>query len=104
MPPPLPAMTTSEGFTEHARKWLAVLCVGLSLIIFGAAAAEPENQSLPAYQSELNIAYAKVDGRQLTLNAFLPADTTSAVPAIVEIHGGWWFGGEAASKVDGVGG
>jgi acetyl esterase/lipase len=97
-------MTTFEGFSENARKWLAVLCVGLSLILFGAAAAEPGNQPFPAYHSELNIAYAKVDGQELTLNAFLPADTTSAVPAIVEIHGGWWFGGEAASKVDGVGG
>jgi acetyl esterase/lipase len=96
-------MTTFEGFFEIAKKWLAVLCVGLSLI-FGAAAAEPGSQPFPAYHSELNIAYAKVDGQELTLNAFLPADTTSAVPAIVEIHGGWWFGGEAASKVDGVGG
>ncbi|MEI9960396.1 MAG: hypothetical protein WDM76_04470 [Limisphaerales bacterium] len=62
-------------------------------------------QSLPAYRSELNIVYAKVDGRELKLNAFLPANNTNApIPAIVEIHGGWWFGGEAASQPQGVGG
>src|ERR1017187_5101070 len=61
-------------------------------------------QDFSAYGSELNIVYSKVDGKDLTLNAFLPAYFRTPAPAIVEIHGGWWFGGASASKVDGVGG
>lgn len=56
------------------------------------------------YQSELNLTYAKVDGRELKLNAFLPDNTSAPSPAIVEIHGGWWFGGARASNLQGVGG
>ena len=58
----------------------------------------------PAYRAETNIIYGTVAGRELTLNAFLPLNVTSAVPAIVEIHGGWWFGGGKAAKVEQVGG
>jgi acetyl esterase/lipase len=61
-------------------------------------------QDHPAYKSELNIVYGQVDGRDLTLNAFLPVAATKPVPAIVEIHGGWWFGGDEAQHVEGVGG
>jgi acetyl esterase/lipase len=61
-------------------------------------------QDFSAYRSELNIVYSTVDGKDLKLNAFIPFKTAAPVPAIVEIHGGWWFGGEAAAKVDGVGG
>ena len=43
-------------------------------------------------------------GQDLKLNAFLPDNTEAPVPAIVEIHGGWWFGGGAASTIEGVGG
>jgi len=38
------------------------------------------------------------------LNAFLPENATNPVPAIVEIHGGWWHGGGAASQYNHVGG
>jgi acetyl esterase/lipase len=62
-------------------------------------AAEP-----PAYRAETNIVYGTVAGRNLTLNAILPAGVTSPAPAIVEIHGGWWFGGGAASQLEHVGG
>ncbi len=65
---------------------------------------EVKAQNAPVYRSELNIAYCNVDGKNLTLNAFLPAQGTTPMPAIVEIHGGWWFGGIAASQVEGVGG
>jgi acetyl esterase/lipase len=60
--------------------------------------------SIPPYQAELNIPYCAVDGKTLTLNAFLPTNTDKPVPAMVEIHGGWWFGGDAASTPEGVGG
>lgn len=61
-------------------------------------------QLVPAYRAETNIIYSTVAGKALMLNAFLPANSTAPVPAIVEIHGGWWFGGEAATRPEGVGG
>jgi len=57
-----------------------------------------------AYESALQIPYCSVDGKDLHLNAFLPKDATAPTPAIVEIHGGWFYGGEAASSPHGVGG
>jgi acetyl esterase/lipase len=56
------------------------------------------------YKSELGIPYCQVDGKELTLNAFLLAETAKPVPAIVEFHGGWWSGGDAAKQPEGVGG
>ena len=56
------------------------------------------------YNAELNIPYCTVAGQAETLNAFLPADITNPVPAMVEIHGGWWTGGDAASGPEGVAG
>jgi acetyl esterase/lipase len=56
------------------------------------------------YRSETGIVYARVEGKELTLNAFLPEGAEKPVPAVVEIHGGWWHGGEPAKQVDGVGG
>ena len=61
-------------------------------------------QDFPGYHSDLNVAYSLVAGRILTLNAFLSTNSSAPVPAVVEIHGGWWFGGGAASQVDQVGG
>jgi acetyl esterase/lipase len=58
----------------------------------------------PVYRSETNIVYGVVAGKALTLNAFLPERQTSSVPAIVDIHGGWWFGGGKASQIDYIGG
>lgn len=58
----------------------------------------------PAYQAETNIIYGTVAGKNLTLNAFLPQEVPAPVPAVVEIHGGWWSGGHAAETVRQVGG
>lgn len=57
-----------------------------------------------AYRTKANIVYGIVAGKNLTLNAFLPEGVTSAAPAIVEIHGGWWFGGGKAAQLEHVGG
>jgi acetyl esterase/lipase len=87
------------------KKLSLIILAGLSLALcFPAAAQETSDQSFRAYYSELNIVYAKVDGRELKLNAFLPEDPKAPLPAIIEIHGGWWFGGDWASTVQGVGG
>jgi acetyl esterase/lipase len=61
-------------------------------------------QENPSYKSELNIPYCTVDGKELKLNAFLPQKATNPAPAIVHIHGGWWYFGEPARKFDDVGG
>jgi acetyl esterase/lipase len=83
----------------------ALFFLSLSLAVsVDAVAAEANDHAFPAYHSELNIVYARVGDRELKLNAFLPANTNVPAPAIVEIHGGWWFGGEAAKEVKGVGG
>ena len=56
------------------------------------------------YRPELNVVYATIARKESKLNVFLPANAKTPVPAIVEIHGGWWFGGGEATKVEGVGG
>ena len=86
------------------KKIPALFFAILNLVISFGSVAKGANEAFPAYRSELNIVYARVGDRELKLNAFLPTKTNTPVPAIVEIHGGWWFGGEAAKQVQGVGG
>ena len=67
------------------------------------------NQTVPAaqstsYRAEINVVYGVVAGKTLTLNAFLPEGLHAPAPAIVEIHGGWWFGGQKAEQLEHVGG
>jgi acetyl esterase/lipase len=57
-----------------------------------------------SYETRTNITYCSVDGKALTLNAFLPENLTNPVPAIVDIHGGWWYGGDKAAHLQNVGG
>ena len=51
------------------------------------------------YKTDFKIPYCTVDGKTLTLNAFLPASNIAPVPAMIDIHGGWWFGGGAATQI-----
>ena len=60
-------------------------------------------KTVPAYRSETDIVHGTIAGKQLKFNAFLPASSTTPVPAIVGIYGGWWFGGDAATP-EGAGG
>lgn len=76
--------------------------VGVSWLALSWVAMAQKDVS--AYRPELNILYSSVAGANLTLNAFLPGGATNPVPAIVEIHGGWFYGGGPASSPDGVGG
>jgi acetyl esterase/lipase len=79
-------------------------CVYVLLASSPIFSAETAGSASPPYTSELNIAYANVAGRDLKLNAFLPVGRTNPVPAIMEIHGGWWTGGGAATATEHVGG
>jgi acetyl esterase/lipase len=74
------------------------------IVSFALSAAENVEPQVPKYIPELNIPYCSVAGKELTLNAFLPGNVTEPVPAIVEIHGGWWYGGNDSSAVREVGG
>ncbi|HTR42208.1 MAG TPA: alpha/beta hydrolase [Pseudomonadales bacterium] len=80
------------------KSTLLKMCVTCLLVAASVAARAGD------YKTELNIPYCKVDGKLLTLNAFLPVGATNPVPAMVEIHGGWWSAGDAASQPEGVGG
>jgi len=81
--------------------WLIAV---LGLFISLTPRQAPAGEDYPTYRSELNIAYCTVAGKELELNAFLPENATNPVPAIVEIHGGWWHGGGPASQFNHVGG
>jgi len=81
--------------------WLIAV---LGLVISLTPRQAPAGEDYPTYRSELNIAYCTVAGKELELNAFLPENATNPVPAIVEIHGGWWHGGGPASQFNHVGG
>ena len=94
-----------DSALESMKKFPVILLIGWSLAVcLSAIAEDATGRPFPTYRSELNIVYAKVGDQDLKLNAFLPGKSNTPVPAIVEIHGGWLFGGEAATKVDGVGG
>jgi acetyl esterase/lipase len=73
-------------------------------VAFSLATRQINAQDFPGYHSESGIVYSAAAGKDLTLNAFLPTKVSAPVPAIVEIHGGWWFGGGAALQVDHIGG
>src|SRR5260370_25770517 len=73
------------------------------LAVASAVAQESATASAPAYKAELNIVYCKADGKELKLNAFLPADSTNPAPAIVEIRGGWWYGLDMSPSIEAVG-
>jgi|GEM_PF-184594 beta-glucosidase len=54
---------------------------------------------IPGYRTEFNIPYCTVDGKTLTLNAFIPANSNTPTAAMIDIHGGWWFGGDPATII-----
>lgn len=88
------------------KNYLFLLLVLTGLMAAQASIAQENapGSAAATYQSELNIVYCKVDGKELKLNAFLPANTAHPAPSIMEIHGGWWYGGNSPSTLEGVGG
>jgi acetyl esterase/lipase len=80
------------------------LSVVLSVLLWIALSPALRATEPLVYRAETNIVYGTVAGQDLTLNAFLPQGATAPAPAIVEIHGGWWFGGGKAANLGGVGG
>ena len=72
-------------------------------VILWIAAQSVSRAADPIYRAETNIVYGTVEGMALKLNAFLPEGQT-ATPVIVDIHGGWWSGGDKAAQLEHVGG
>jgi beta-glucosidase len=76
---------------------ILISCFGISVKSF------PHNVNktgeIPGYKTELNIPFCTVDGKTLTLNAFIPTNTKTPTPAMIDIHGGWWFGGDPATMI-----
>jgi acetyl esterase/lipase len=83
---------------NHFRRFVQFLGIVISLVVVQESRAD----SVSDYKSELNIPYSTVDGKELKLNAFLPANASNPAPAIVYIHGGWWYNGGVPSQVKGV--
>lgn len=81
-----------------------VLMLNIVWLLLFLAGGQIHGQDASDYRAETNIVYCTMAGKDLKLNAFLPLKATNPVPAIVEIHGGWWSGGGNASKVNGFSG
>jgi len=94
--------------TAISRRALAKMknrfSIRLSIVLWLATHSLLQAADTPAYRAETNIVYGIVEGQPLTLNAFLPEKPASRTPAIVEIHGGWWFAGGKAGQIEHVGG
>lgn len=84
------------------KKLFVVSLIGWVFLSVAARQIKAGEASL--YRTESDIVYSTVAGTELKLNAFLPTNAAVPVPAIVDIHGGWLFGGAAAARVDHVGG
>jgi len=72
------------------RTWWAVagvVAVGLALALLG-------NVPASAHRVLTDLEYAKVDGRSLTLDLYLPDDPIAPVPLVLWVHGGAWKAGD----------
>src|ERR1700742_1671165 len=84
----------ATSFSRSILWQIAGLCIAITA---GA-------QTVTPYQDNLHIPYCVVDGKELHLNAFIPTNASEPTAAIVEIHGGWFYGGEPAPAAQNVGG
>jgi acetyl esterase/lipase len=69
--------------------------IGLGLVAIYLTAKQ-------AYAPVQRIPYCTVEGKTLTLNAFIPRTSSKETPAMVDIHGGWFVGGEPATGIPDV--
>lgn len=76
---------------RNGRILVVVLAAGAYLVYLMLTRPAPD------YRAETAIPYCVVAGQTETLNAFLPLNTNRPAPALVDIHGGWWIYGQAAS-------
>jgi acetyl esterase/lipase len=84
------------------RSCLNIFLVAAGVLVSSLIVSAQNAENIPAYSTELNIPYCIVDGKTLIVDAFLPGKSNQPVPAMVEIHGGWWSGGSPSTKVSQV--
>ncbi|HYG77194.1 MAG TPA: alpha/beta hydrolase [Planctomycetota bacterium] len=73
---------------------ISLLFLSLALCLVARAG------ELPPYKTELGIVYGVVDGKELKLNAFMPANAAKPTACMVDIHGGWWHSGAPTTKIE----
>lgn len=84
--------------------WATVLALGLLCNVALPAAKTPRPPTRPAVtqtsarlsggiRAQLNVEYARPDGKPLRLDLFLPEKSSSPLPLIVWVHGGGWLNG-----------
>jgi len=73
----------------------ASIALALAMVVCVAAHAVE-------YSTEIGITYCTVNGKELKLNAFLPKGAKAPSPVMVDIHGGWWEGGAASDRLEGI--
>jgi beta-glucosidase len=94
---------------EKTYRVMKPIKIALIIILFGCfgISADPSpklvnsTDEIPGYRT-FKIPYCTVDGKTLILTAFLPVNPTTPAPAMIDIHGGWWFGGEPAAMISKV--
>ncbi len=71
------------------------LCI--AFLLFAAFSTDFAATGQESIRVVSDIPYAKVDGQQLRLDLYLPAEAKKGVPCVVFIHGGGWKNGDRSS-------
>lgn len=70
----------------------------LAFLLLASTALAQAPATRPAFPpDEEGIEFARVDGRALTLDLYLPKDRAGTVPLVICIHGGGWQNGNKAA-------
>lgn len=78
--------TLPEGMAMTTRRTLLASSIALpALAVTGSAGAQP---ATPAVQTQSGLVYGDVDGSQLLLDVYLPADGATSRPAVLLFYGG----------------
>ena len=86
----LVAVTAAKCSSSRPTTGTAAQRVDTSVPLqLGTAQAIPSTKAV----KYANVAYAHVNGKDILLDLYLPADATKPLPCIVWIHGGGWIGG-----------
>ena len=86
--------------TKQILRAYKVFFCGLLILsaVLSAASSGPGEQPLAGESDRIElkevICYAKVDGQELLLDFYRPADAHEPLPLVIWIHGGGWRGGD----------
>ncbi|HEX5734897.1 MAG TPA: alpha/beta hydrolase [Blastocatellia bacterium] len=80
--------------TNHLRARRAARALGLAMLAATLLPAVELSLAQSNAQTIRNIEYARAGGHTLLLDLYLPAESTTALPLIVWVHGGGWASGD----------